>query len=347
MRYAPCEFVVLHALCVMNMPVTVAIPTLNAGQDLPRLLQALKEQTVPYELLVIDSSSSDDTVPVAASFGAKTITVRREDFDHGGTRNLAVQEAKGDFIVFLTQDAVPANEHALEHLLRPFSDPRVAAAYGRQLPNSGASTFAEHLRLFKYPAEARVKGLQDKAAYGIETPFLSDSFSAYRKEALQEVGLFKHGIIFAEDVHAGARLILAGHSIAYVPAAEVYHSHNHTMVEECKRYFDTAVFYQSEAWIGEAFGRNNREAWRYTWSEFLYVGKHGKPLLLLEFFPRTALRVIGFILGRCYRMLPRGLCRRLSAHPGWWSDAQSAERRAKDAERKAQSAERETQSAKR
>jgi len=324
MRHAPCviclvyDIAKLQVFCVMNRPVTVAIPTLNAGQKFPELLQALKKQTVSHELLVIDSSSSDDTIRVAASFGAKTITVRQEDFDHGGTRNLAVQEAKGELIVFLTQDAVPANEHALERLLRPFSDMRVAATYGRQLPGSGATLFAEHLRLFKYPAEARVKGLQDKAAYGIETPFLSDSFSAYRKDALQRIGMFKNGIIFAEDVHAGARLVLAGRLIAYVPDAAVYHSHNHTLLDELRRYFDTAMFYTSEAWIGEAFGANLGEAWRYTWSEFVYVGKRGTVLQALECFPRTGLRVLGFLLGRWHRLLPRGLCRRLSAHPGWW-----------------------------
>ncbi len=303
----------------MNALVTVAIPTLNAGGDFSRLLRALKEQTISYELLVIDSSSSDDTAELARSFGATVITIGRQDFDHGATRNLAVQSAKGDFIVFLTQDAVPANEHALENLLRPFSNAQVAAAYGRQLPDRGATLFAEHLRLFKYPAEARIKGLQDKATYGIETPFMSDSFSAYRKDALQLIGLFKRGIIFAEDVHAGARLILAGHLIAYAPDAAVYHSHNHTLLDELKRYFDTAMFYKSEAWIGEAFGGNMGEAWRYTWSEFLNVVKRGNLLQALECFLRTALRGIGFLLGRWHRLLPKDLCRRLSAHPGWWT----------------------------
>ena len=302
----------------MSLLVTVAIPTLNAGQDLPRLLRALKEQSVSYELLVIDSSSSDDTAKLARSSGATVISIVRQDFDHGASRNLAVQNAKGDFIVFLTQDAIPANEHALENLIKPFSDARVAAAYGRQLPDHGATLYAEHLRLFKYPAEARVKGLKDRGTYGIETPFLSDSFSAYRKDALQRIGSFKSGIIFAEDVHAGARLILAGHMIAYVADATVYHSHNHTLLDELKRYFDTAMFYTSEAWIGKAFGGNMGEAWRYTCSEFIYVGKHGNWIQALECFPRTALRVIGFLLGRWYRLLPKDLCKRLSAHPGWW-----------------------------
>ncbi len=304
----------------MSALVTVAIPTLNAGRDFTRLLRALKEQTISYELLVIDSSSSDGTDEIAKSFGATVITIGRQNFDHGATRNQAVQSAKGDFIVFLTQDAVPANEHALENLLKPFSNASVAATYGRQLPNRGATLFAEHLRLFKYPAEARIKGLQDKNTYGIETPFMSDSFAAYRKDALQQIGLFKRGIIFAEDVHAGARLILVGYLIAYAPDAAVFHSHNHTVLDELRRYFDTAMFYKSEAWIGEAFGGNMGEAWRYTWSEFLYVGKRGNLLQALECFPRTALRGIGFLLGRWHRQLPKSLCRRLSAHPGWWEE---------------------------
>jgi rhamnosyltransferase len=298
--------------------VTVVIPTLNAGHQFSRLLQALREQTVQCETLVIDSSSSDNTVQIAESFGVRTITIRREDFDHGGTRSFAVQHTEGDFIVFLTQDAMPANEHAVENLIRPFARAEVGATYGRQLPGPGASPFAEHVRLFKYPARARVKSAADRETYGIETPFLSDSFSAYRKKALQEIGLFRHGIIFAEDVYAGAKLLLAGYSIEYVPDATVYHSHNHTMLEECKRYFDTAVFYETENWIGKAFGGNNGEAWRYLKSEFTYLRNHGNSFILFEFFPRNALRVIGFGLGRWHRALPKGICRRLSAHPGWW-----------------------------
>ncbi len=312
----------LYALYVVTMSVTVIIPTLNAGRHLPRLFQALKEQTVPCELLIIDSSSSDDTIAIARSFGAETVSVRREDFDHGGTRSLAVQYAHGDILVFLTQDVVPANGRALENLIKPLGLPDVGAAYGRQLPNPGASPFAAHTRLFKYPAEPCVKSGQDRDKYGIETPFLSDSFSAYRKEALLEIGLFKRGIIFGEDVYAGAKLILAGYRIAYAPEALAYHSHNHTMAEEFKRYFDTAVFYQSEAWIGEAFGTNSGEAWRFLNSEFSYLRKQGNPLLLLQFFPRNALRVIGFSLGRSFRILPRAVCRRFSANPGWWDRAE-------------------------
>ncbi len=302
----------------MSEPVTVVIPTLNAEFHILRLIKALKEQTLPCEILIIDSSSSDRTAAAAESAGAKTVIIRQEDFDHGGTRSLAAQYAQGDIIVYLTQDAVPADRHALEKLIEPFRNPQVGAAYGRQLPNPDASPFAAHMRLFKYPAEARLKSIQDRDKYGIETPFLSDSFSAYRKEALLKIGLFKQGIIFAEDVYAGARLILAGYQIAYTPEAAVYHSHDHTMVEECKRYFDTAVFYKSEAWIGEAFGGNNGEAWRYIKSEFTYLLKQRDWLRLIEFFPRTALRVIGFGLGNSYQILPGAVCKRLSANPGWW-----------------------------
>ncbi len=308
----------------MNTSVTVSVPTLNAARSLPRMLRALNGQTVSNDILIIDSSSSDDTKRIAESFGARVMTIKREDFDHGATRNVAVREARGDIIVFLTQDAVPANERALEELIRPFSDARVAATYGRQLPNPGASVFAEHLRLFKYPAQARVKGLQNKTELGIETPFLSDSFSAYRKDALLEIGMFKQGIIFAEDVHAGARIILAGGLIAYVPDAMVYHSHDHTLRDELKRYFDTAVFYRIESWIGKTFGGNKGEAWRYTKSELWFLRKHHNGFILLQFFLRTTLRFLGFALGLWHSVLPSSVCRRLSAHPDWWNKKRPA-----------------------
>ncbi len=310
----------------MSGPVTVVIPTLNAGRRLPRLLRAVRTQTVPCGVLVIDSSSSDDTVLVAQSFGAKTVVIRREDFDHGGTRSIAAQEAAGDILVFLTQDVLPADECAIEQLIEPLSRPRIGASYGRQMPDAGASPFAAHTRLFKYPAEGCVKSSRNRERYGIATPFLSDSFSAYRKEALREIGWFKHGIIFAEDVYAGAKLVLAGYEIVYVPGAAVVHSHNHTMTQEFRRYFDTAVFYESEAWIEDAFGKNSAEAWRYLKSEFFFVIQKGGARSVLEFFPRNALRIMGYFLGRCHKLLPQAFCRMLSAHPGWWKGTRLSKR---------------------
>ena len=101
----------------------------------------------------------------AAGFEVRTI--RRQEFDHGGTRQLAADalEDDADVIVFLTQDAIPADATAVASLLGAFADASVAAAYGRQLPHAGAGVAGAHARRFNYPAESRVKALGDSAAH--------------------------------------------------------------------------------------------------------------------------------------------------------------------------------------
>ncbi len=191
------------------MNISIIIPTYNASKYLPDLLTKLKKQTVkPGEIIVIDSSSQDDTVSLAESFGAETIIIPKEQFDHGTTRNTAALKANGDILVYLTQDATPADEFSLHNLVRPFSEnDDVAAVYGRQLPNADASPFSAHLRLFNYPDASYIRCLDDRNEYGFKTIFFSDSFSAYKRSALERIGFFKENLIFGEDTHAVANLL--------------------------------------------------------------------------------------------------------------------------------------------
>src|SRR5208282_5712761 len=100
--------------------VSVIILTLNAGERLRSLLEALLPQTVPLELMVVDSSSTDSTLSIARAYGSKVAIVQRSDFDHGATRNFGILQTSGDIVVFLTQDVVPAGRDTMERLIAPF-----------------------------------------------------------------------------------------------------------------------------------------------------------------------------------------------------------------------------------
>ena len=100
------------------MTISVIIPTLNAAQHLQPLLSRLREQSFPPdEILVVDSASTDGTAALAQSLGARVISIPRESFDHGGTRHLAATEARGDLLLFLTQDALPADDSYIRNLV--------------------------------------------------------------------------------------------------------------------------------------------------------------------------------------------------------------------------------------
>jgi len=297
---------------------SIIIPTYNAGQQIGLLLNALKSQTRPCEVLVIDSSSTDGTPDIAGHEGAKVLTRGKEEFDHGGTRTWAAMSAAGDVLVFLTQDVLPADDRSVENLLRPLEDETVAAVYGRQLPKRDASVFASHLRHFNYPRESHIHALSDRTRYGIKTPFLSNSFAAYRRQALAEVGYFREGLIASEDTYAGAKLLLAGYRIAYAADAAVYHSHNYTPSEEFRRYFDIGVGHRREQWILEAFGRAEGEGMRFLTSEIAFLVQKGKALRIPEALLRNGMKYFGYLLGRNHRKLPPAVARRLSMNSGWW-----------------------------
>jgi rhamnosyltransferase len=250
------------------MNISVIIPTYNAQEYLPELLERLKNQTLPFELIIIDSSSSDDTVVIARGYTDKIIIIPTSEFDHGGTRTKAVKIASGEIIVFLTQDALPYDNTTIEKILEPFEELNVGAVCGQQIPYDDTSVFGKHLRYFNYTDTSYVRRLQDKEKYGIKTAFLSDSFAAYRRSALHKINYFKDGLIVGEDTYAGAKMLMKGFSLGYCAEAKVYHSHSYTVVEEFKRYFDIGVFHKNEHWILETFGRAEGEGGKYVKSEF-------------------------------------------------------------------------------
>jgi len=117
---------------------SLLLPPLNGRADLERLLPRLLEQQFDegFEILAVDSSSTDGTRGLLESAGAEVSCIRQEDFSHGGTRTARAADARGEFLVFLSQDALPADALFLTHLVAPFSDSKVAGAYARVLPNA-------------------------------------------------------------------------------------------------------------------------------------------------------------------------------------------------------------------
>lgn len=302
------------------MKVSIIVPTLNAEPYLGRLFELLKGQTARGEIIVIDSSSCDNTVKIAESFGAKTILIKRNEFDHGGTRTLAGKDAEGDIVIYLTQDAYPADKYAVENLIKPFfGDERIGGTYGRQLPNPDSSILGSHLRLFNYPPVSCIKTLNDSKEYGIMTAFLSNAFAAYRKSAMDEVGWFKEKLILSEDTYAGAKLLMAGYKIAYVAEAMVFHSHDYTMLQEFKRYFDIGVFHKREEWIIHRSGRAEGKGNKYIGSGLRFLIENKKYHLIPEFFLRNILKYISYKLGKNHRRMPEWILKNLSMNRDWWN----------------------------
>ncbi|MDO4777891.1 MAG: glycosyltransferase family A protein [Cardiobacteriaceae bacterium] len=302
------------------MKFALIVPTRNAGTLFEAWLALLSQQTLaPAQVVIVDSQSSDGTPERARQAGCLVHGIAAADFNHGGSRNLGVSllEADVDIVIFMTQDALLHAPQAFEMLLAAFANPNVAAAYGRQLPHENANPLAAHARLFNYPAASAIKSQADIARFGIKTVFISNSFAAYRLSAWRELGGFPEDIILAEDMYLAAKMILAGYEIAYCAEATVRHSHNYTLMQEFRRYFDTGVFHREAGWIQESLGGATGEGKRFVLSEWRYLWQNAPHWLLLSpFF--TFAKWTGYQLGRHWQRLPHWLLPHLSMNRQFW-----------------------------
>jgi rhamnosyltransferase len=279
----------------------------------------LNSQTIQHELILINSGSDDESAKLLSRSGANVIGIDQSSFNHGGTRNLGVKLAKSEVVVFLTQDALPVTRDALERLVQPLmSDSNVAMAYGRQLPNKGAGLFGRLARHINYPSHSLFKDISLIPKLGIRTCSCSNSFAAYRKSTLLSVGGFPETTILGEDVSVAARFILGNMIVAYVADAEVYHSHDYTMKEEFKRYFDIGIFHSDQKDVLSRFQRAESEGIKFVKDEISYMKEQHELVRLPELLARTIAKYVGYSLGVNQKYIPVWMKRQISMHPHHW-----------------------------
>ena len=304
-------------MLIPDQMVSILIPTYNAGPSFGALLDALNRQQLrSFEIVVVDSSSSDETLSIAKTRGVRTHRIAKEEFDHGATRTFMGTLAKGDILVYLTQDALPMDDTSVPMLVSGLlTDNGIAVAFGRQVPHKNATAFAAHLRAFNYPAQSYRRTLADRTRYGLKTFFCSNSFAAYRRKALNTVGWFQAGCLLAEDMHVCAKLLKHGYQSAYVAEAVVHHSHNYSVAQEFARYFDLGVFFQREDWMLNEFGNAEWEGLRFLFSEFSFLIRRGLPHYIPLSLLRMAGKGAGYRLGHLSPYLPQSFVSWAGMHP--------------------------------
>ncbi len=299
----------------------VIVPTLNAGSLWLDWLDAFKRQTIkPVRLLVIDSESSDNSASHAIECGFEVKVINRSEFDHGGTRQYGVNCLNDvDICIFLTQDAILSSNVSLSGILKPFNDDRVAAVCGRQLQRKHATHIEAHARLYNYSSKSFLRSIDDVSSFGLKTTFISNSFAAYRVSVLNKVGGFPGNVIFGEDMYVAAKMLNAGYKIAYAADACVYHSHDYSLWQEMKRYFDMGVFHAREPWIRQEFGGAEGEGVKFVVSEFKYLLEHDA-VRIPEALLRTILRYAGFRLGLLEKWVPLRLKKLLAMNKSFYKE---------------------------
>jgi rhamnosyltransferase len=303
----------------MELKASLLIPTYNGGELWRQALNAIDEQEYPFhQKIIVDSGSKDNTTDLARKHGFEVISIDQKKFNHGATRQLLADSADGsEVFVFMTQDAIPATNRSITNLLMAFDDPCVGVTYGRQLPHDHARPLESHLRFYNYPQQSQLKSFSDKDKLGFKVFFCSNSFAAYRKSYLNDVGGFPSDSIMGEDALTAAKMLLKGYKIAYKADATVRHSHSYTFREDFKRYFDTRVFHEQNKWLIEQYGKPSGEGIRYVHSEIIYVLKNS-PADIFKSFSSLLAKWLGYNTGKFYNRIPSRLLPMLSMHRSFW-----------------------------
>ena len=296
------------------------IPTLNAGANFQKLLEQIDAQTLTTKKLIVDSESTDGTPELAKKFGFDVLTVQRKNFNHGATRQLALEKLLPlDVIIFITQDIFLHDETTLAKLVEIFeTDSSVGLSYGRQLPHKNATLEAKILREFNYPAESQLRTFDDRKIFGMKVTMASNSFAAYRVETLQKIGGFPTDVILCEDMYVAAKMLMSGYKTFYNALAQVYHSHNYTAAQEFHRYFDIGVFHHRESWIRKIFGGAEKVGKKFVRQKLLTLWKNNPAECFGAFF-RDVAKFLGYGLGRLENFLPRFIIKNCSMHKNFWS----------------------------
>ena len=279
--------------------VTVVVPTFNAGTAFYKFCEMLQAQTANIEkVIVVDSSSADRTAETARQAGFFVKTIDKKEFGHGKTRQMALETVKTDVVCFLTQDALLKDETSVDTLVSfLMQDNKLGAVYGRQLPYPHTGPLGRFARYFNYPEKSFINGFADKKNKGFKTAFLSDSFAAYKKSILLEVGGFPLYSSFGEDSYVAARMLTAGYKTGYCAEAAVYHSHDFSLGQEWKRSREIKKFHDAEPWLLQTFGKPEGEGVKFVMNQFQWLIDQGYWYMIPSAVLHNAVKFIGYKMG--------------------------------------------------
>ena len=310
--------------------VTVAIPTLNGGQLLRETLAAVRAQRLEgmeIELLVCDSGSSDGSVQPALDQGGRVIEIPSHEFSHGGTRNLLMEKAHGDYVAFLTQDAVPANARWLERLLGGFAvADDVGLVFGPYRPRPEASPMVrreltqwfESLSPDGSPRIDRLdlgeRAFPTRSLFG-PRGFFTDANGCVSRAAWEKVPF--RPVAYAEDHVLAHDMLRAGFAKVFVPDAVVIHSHDYSRIEWLRRSFDEARSLQGIYRVQEHrdLGHALLNVWGLVGADLRFVRSGGLtpgPAMAMRSLSHHLARAAGTFLGSHADRLPTPVLRRLS-----------------------------------
>lgn len=217
------------------MNCSIVIRAYNEARHLPRLLQGIRQQTVQdVEIILVDSGSTDNSVAIAESFGAKIVHIPPQEFTFGRSLNLGIAASTRQLVAIASAHVYPVYPDWLERLLEPFADSSIGLTYGKQR-GAETSKFSEH--------EIFARWFPDVSNPHQSHPFCNNANAAIRR-SLWQIHPYDETLTGLEDLAWAKWMQSQGYGIAYVAEAEIIHIHNETPPAVRNRYRREAMAFK-------------------------------------------------------------------------------------------------------
>lgn len=307
------------------MTVDIVIPTYKPTADFFLLIKKLKEQSMKVNKIII--MNTEEKYFEILTCGTRFLMhnrdldifhLSRKEFDHGRTRNMGAARSDADFVVFMTQDAMPDSVNMIHNLVTPLiKDSSIAVSYARQKAKPDSSAVEKITREFNYPPKSYIKSKKDLPRLGIKTYFSSNVCAAYNMEIFRELKGFISHTIFNEDMIYAAKAIKAGYKIAYVAEAHVIHSHDYTVFQQFHRNFDLGISQADhpEIFSGVSSKSEGKKLVRTTIRKLKQQELDNK---IFPFILMCGSKYLGFLFGKHYKQLPERLVYKWSMNKMYW-----------------------------
>ena len=306
--------------------VEAVIPVYRPDEKLNIIISRLMGQTiVPEQIYIIHTKCQTDSYrtdkilqEIVKNYPqVRIIDIEEKEFDHGGTRDMAMHLCTADYVLMMTMDAVPKNKKLVENLLKAQGE-KISVVYAKQEPDKDCRVIERYTRSFNYPDESSsAMETAAKTNNGIKSIFCSDVCAMYDRKAYDEVGGFPGKVIFNEDEIFAAKSLKAGYDVIYEASAIVIHSHNYSGIQYFRRYFDMGVSHAEFRYIFDEYHAEDegirlvRDTARSLMDRQRYFEI---PVLIYH----SGMKFIGMKLGKMYRALPEEVILKCTSNKFYW-----------------------------
>jgi len=297
-----------------KIDVSIILLTLNPGKNFRKVLRAIFNQKYKnYEVILIDSFSTDNTLKYAKNYPIRIFKIQRSNFGHGKTRNLGAKLARGRYVVYLSQDAIPVDNNWLTNLLANLKIENVAGVFGRQIPYKTATL----LEIFNYNEDySNRKKIISKQNYKQSNVIYSDVNSAIKKSVVLKYP-YPENLLVSEDLGWATDIINKNYKLVYEPMGVVIHSHAFNLKRIFKVSFDQGVSFSQIFQYGNSayLMRNSKSRFK---NKIKYLIKNFKFHWVFISLIVDTTKFISMLLGKNYRRLPVFLLKIFSNYPDYW-----------------------------